>query len=142
MNLYEILVIDIETASEFPSFHEMDSDWKELWSEKASKIKEDSNVSEMYQLRSGVMAEFSKIICISIGYVIGSKDLKFTIESFYGYNERKLIEKFILFLNEISNIKSKWFFAGHNIKEFDIPFICRRILKHGMNIPDCLNFQN
>ncbi len=142
MNTDEILVIDVETASEFSSFNEMDADWKELWSEKVSKIKEDANASEMYQLRSGVMAEFSKVICISIGHFVGSSKLKFKIESFYGYDERKLLEKFISFLHEISKIKSKWFFAGHNIKEFDIPFLCRRILKNDMSIPDCLNFQN
>jgi hypothetical protein len=96
----------------------------------------------MYQSRAGVMAEFSKIICISIGYFSSSVDRKFNIESIYGFDEKKILCKFLALLNDRNKINIKWFFAGHNIKEFDIPFLCRRILINKLIIPDCLNFQN
>ncbi len=142
MNPDELLVIDIETASEYSSFEEMGEEWKELWVEKISKTKEDVCVSDMYHLRAGVMAEFSKIICISIGYFHSLSEMKFKIESFYGYDEKKLLDTFLSFMIKISEIKCKWNFAGHNIKEFDIPFICRRLLINNLAIPAFLNFQN
>ncbi len=134
--------MDIETASEFSSFEEMDSEWKQLWAEKNLKINEEANVSQLYQSRAGVMAEFAKVVCISIGFFESSSELKFKIQSFFGIDEKKLLEEFKSIINELSNKKQKLFFAGHNIREFDIPFLCRRLLINRLSIPDCLNFQH
>ncbi len=139
----DLVVIDIETASGAPSFEMMDEKWQELWQEKIGKqLPENITASEFYPMRAGVMAEFSKIVCISIGYFTKELQLKLRVKSFYGDDENKLLEDFLQTVNKIESFNKRWCFAGHNIKEFDIPFICRRLLINGMRIPPYLDFQN
>ena len=64
------------------------------------------------------------------------------IKSFYGHDEKKILADFIATINKIENFNNKWCFAGHNIKEFDIPFICRRMIINGFSLPPYLDFQN
>jgi len=139
----DLLIIDIETASVKPNFTELDDDWRTLWEEKVQKIlPEGMTPSEFYPLRAGVMAEFSKIICISLAYFNRENHLKMRVKSFYGDDERKILNDFIATVRKIEAFNSEWCFAGHNIKEFDIPFICRRLLINQMSIPGFLDFQN
>ena len=141
VNLSDYIVIDIETASEYPSFENMDENLQQLWIEKSGRqLTEETNAAAFYQMRSGVMAEFAKIVCISIGCFIREESLKLKIKSFYGNDEKLLLNNFIHTMNNIK--RNKWSFAGHNIKEFDIPFICRRMLINEIVIPDYLDFQN
>lgn len=139
----DLIIIDIETASTHPSFNDLDEKWKELWTEKIQKtVPENITIEEFYPMRAGVMAEFSKIICISIGYFLKEPHLKFRVKSFYGDDEKQLLEDFLKTIARIEKLNNKWCFGGHNIKEFDIPFICRRILINGLRLPPCLDFQN
>jgi len=138
----DLIIIDIETASLFDSYSNLPGEWKKLWKEKISRsLPEGVSDAEYYPVRAGVMAEFSRIICISIGYFINESTLHMRVKSFYGYDEKKLLEDFVLMMNKIA-INNKWNFAGHNIKEFDIPFICRRLLINGLSLPPYLDFQN
>lgn len=139
----DLIIIDIETAAEHPSFENMDDTWKHLWEEKIVRsTPEGMSAAEFYPLRAGVMAEFSKIICISIGYFNKEVNLRMRVKSFYGHDEKKILTDFITTINKIESINNKWCFAGHNIKEFDIPFICRRLLVNNFPIPRYLDFQN
>lgn len=139
----DLIIIDIETASVFDSFNKIPDEWKELWEEKIARtLPEGVTIAEFYSMRAGVMAEFSKIICISIGYFNKDITLHLRIKSFYGHDEKLLLKDFLLMMNKIESINKKWCFAGHNIKEFDIPFICRRLLINGFSLPHFLNFQN
>lgn len=139
----DLIIIDIETAAQHPSFEKMDDEWKGLWQEKVLRsVPENMTASEFYPLRAGVMAEFSKIICISMGYFNKETSLHMRIKSFYGHDEKKVLTDFITTINKIGGINSKWCFAGHNIKEFDIPFICRRMIINGLALPTYLDFQN
>ena len=139
----DLIIIDIETAAEHPSFEKMDNTWQQLWEEKVIRnIPEGMTAPEFYPLRAGVMAEFSKIICISIGYFNKEINLRMRVKSFYGHDEKKILTDFITTLNKIESLNSKWCFAGHNIKEFDIPFICRRLLVNNISLPRYLDFQN
>lgn len=139
----DLIIIDIETAAEHPSFDKLDDEWKSLWKEKVIRsIPENMTAAEFYPLRAGVMAEFSKIICISMGYFNKETTLHMRIKSFYGHDEKKLLTDFITTVNKIQGFNSKWCFAGHNIKEFDIPFICRRMIINGLPLPCYLDFQN
>ena len=89
------------------------------------------------------MAEFSKIICISVGYFKKENDAyRLRLKSFYGHNEKLLLQDFITALQKMEMNHNKWSFTGHNIKEFDIPFICRRLLINNLGIPAFLDFQN
>jgi 3'-5' exonuclease len=139
----DLIVIDIETASVSASFNLLDERWQELWQEKTAKvIPEGLTPAEFYPMRAGVMAEFSKIVCISIGYFIREQHLKMRVKSFYGDDEKQILTEFLLTITKIESFNNRWCFAGHNIKEFDIPFICRRLLVNNMRIPAYLDFQN
>jgi uncharacterized protein YprB with RNaseH-like and TPR domain len=139
----DLIVIDIETASCFPAFENMPEVWQSLWDEKTQKARpEEITASQFYPLRAGVMAEFAKIVCISIGYFIKEQNLKLRIKSFYGDDEKKILQDFLATVTKIESFNNKWCFAGHNIKEFDIPFICRRLVINSMRIPPYLDFQN
>lgn len=138
-----LIILDIETAAENASFDSMKEEWKELWEEKVIRsLPEGVTAAEFYPMRAGVMAEFAKIICISIGYFNKETALRLRIKSFYGDDEKKLLRDFITTINKIESYNDKWCFAGHNIKEFDIPFICRRLLINNIPLPNYLDFQN
>ena len=139
----DLIVIDIETASVSASFNLLEEKWQELWEEKTIRIlPEGITAQEFYPQRAGVMAEFSKIVCISIGYFIREQQLKIRVKSFYGDDEKKILNDFLQTVSKIESFNNNWCFAGHNIKEFDIPFICRRLMVNNMRIPPYLDFQN
>lgn len=144
IRLENLLLIDIETVSEKASFELLNEEWQLLWQEKIQRaLPEDLTPAEFYPQRAGVMAEFAKIICISIGYFKKEGNtLLLRLKSFYGDDEKILLKDFLDTLRQLENNNSKWSFTGHNIKEFDIPFICRRLLINGLVIPPFLDFQN
>ncbi|HMI77757.1 MAG TPA: ribonuclease H-like domain-containing protein, partial [Ferruginibacter sp.] len=144
IRLENLLLIDIETVSEYATFNELHEDWQLLWKEKVQRtLPEDVTAEEFYPLRAGVMAEFSKVICISVGYFKREgKGIQLRLKSFYGDDEKILLQDFIAALQKMEASNNKWSFTGHNIKEFDIPFICRRLLINGLNVPPFLDFQN
>ncbi len=144
INLENLLLIDIETVSEHALFDGMNDEWKALWTEKVIRtLPENVSAAEFYPQRAGVMAEFSKIICISIGYFKKDGNARqLRIKSFYGDDEKILLQDFMAALVKMEASNNKWSFTGHNIKEFDIPFICRRLLINGLVIPPFLDFQN
>jgi len=144
IRLENLLLIDIETVSELATFNELTEDWKHLWEEKVQRsLPENTTAAEFYPQRAGVMAEFSKVICISVGYFKkDGKAVQLRVKSFYGDDEKILLQEFIAALQKMETNNNKWSFTGHNIKEFDIPFICRRLLINGLQIPPFLDFQN
>ncbi|MFZ1368945.1 MAG: ribonuclease H-like domain-containing protein [Ferruginibacter sp.] len=144
IRIENLLLIDIETVSEYAAFNELNKDWKQLWEEKVQRnLPEDTTAADFYPQRAGVMAEFAKVICISVGYFKkDGKDLKLRLKSFYGDDEKLLLQDFIAALRKMEINNNKWSFTGHNIKEFDIPFICRRLLINGLSVPPFLDFQN
>ena len=144
IQLENLLLIDIETVSEHATFDELNEDWKHLWEEKVQRsLPEDTTAAQFYPMRAGVMAEFSKVVCISIGHFKREgKAVLLRLKSFYGDDEKILLQDFIAALQKMEANNNKWSFTGHNIKEFDIPFICRRLLINGLSIPPFLDFQN
>lgn len=144
IRLENLLLIDIETVSEYPAFNELNENWKQLWQEKVQRqLPEDITAEEFYPQRAGVMAEFSKVICISVGYFRKEgKSLQLRVKSFFGDDEKILLQDFLEALQKMGASNNNWSFTGHNIKEFDIPFICRRLLINSLAIPPYLDFQN
>ena len=144
IRLENLLLIDIETVSEKSTFDELNEDWQTLWKEKVQRtLPEDVTAAEFYPQRAAVMAEFAKVICISVGYFKREgKSFHLRVKSFYGEDEKILLQDFIAALQKMEANNNKWSFTGHNIKEFDIPFICRRLLINGIAIPPFLDFQN
>jgi 3'-5' exonuclease len=144
IKLDNLLLIDIETVPQHPTFDLLSDTWKQLWEEKTQRSLPDfTTAAEFYPQRAGVMAEFAKIVCISIGYFTKQDNaLQLRLKSFYGDDEKKLLQDFVSTVNQMEAKNNKWCFAGHNIKEFDIPFICRRLLINSLHIPAYLDFQN
>lgn len=138
-----LIIIDIETASCASSFDALSNEWKQLWQEKVQhSLPENETGAGFYLKRAGVMAEFARIVCISMAYFKKEPHLKLRVKSFYGFDEKEILQQFLQTMQQIEKHNQHWCFAGHNIKEFDIPFICRRLLINGLHIPAFLDFQN
>lgn len=131
-----ILFLDIETVPQFPEYNEMPDKLKLLWDKKSARLaKTETDTPETLFPRAGIYAEFGKIICISTGIIHGST---FRIKSFYGDDEKVLLEEFAGLLNQFYN-QPTHLLCGHNGKEFDFPYIARRMLVNGIALPKILN---
>ena len=140
MNFNSILFLDIETVSQFETYNHLPDEWKALWDIKASILlrNKESETSESIYERAGIYAEFGKIICISCGYLQGSGDgRKLVIKSFADENEKVLLKNFAEMLRNWSGDAEK-FLCAHNGKEFDYPYLCRRMIINGIGIPEIL----
>lgn len=134
--LEKILFLDIETVPQFPSFTELDTKTQELYSQKTKFLQKENTVEELYD-RAGIYAEFGKIICISVGYIhAGNLGEQIRLKSFFNDDEEILLREFVTLLNE--NYKFA-ILCGHNAKEFDFPYICRRMLVNGIKLPATLD---
>ncbi len=144
ISLENFLIIDIETVSEKKDYHSLSDEWQYLWQEKVNKsLPENITVAEYYPQRAGVMAEFAKVVCISLGYFKKEKgNYHFRVKSIFNEDEKALLINLISTLSQLEAVHNHWSFTGHNIKEFDIPFLCRRLLINGLGIPAYLDFQN
>lgn len=140
MNFNNILFLDIETVSQYDEYDNLPEDWRELWDIKANALSRgqvDPNREELYQ-RAGIYAEFGKIICISCGCLQGSGDeRRLVIKSYGGDDEKKLLQEFADMLQKWSGDSDKYLCA-HNGKEFDYPYLCRRMIINGIAIPEAL----
>ncbi len=134
-----ILFIDIETVPGNYSFNELEPDLKKLWDKKSINFRKEGQTPEDVYERAGIYAEFGKIICISAGvYFNKNGDRFFKVKSFYGDDEPQILNDFSRVLNSFCN-DSRNSIGGHNIKEFDIPYIARRMLINSIALPPVLN---
>ena len=140
IKIKNILFLDIETVPCSPSFEDLNITFQNLWTEKTAwQRKEEYTPAEFYKLKAGVMAEFAKIICISVGYLFVEKNENhFRIKSFYGDEEKQIITDFNELLNSQFS-KKQHQLCAHNGKEFDFPFIARRTLINGLKLPALLD---
>jgi len=138
INIEHILFLDIETVPESEHYNALDDDEKELWDHKSKYQRKDEFTAEEFYERAGIWAEFGKIICISVGYFnIKGETRTFRTTSFHG-EESKLLKEFKnLMITHFSS--SKHLLCGHNAKEFDFPYIARRMIIHGIELPYKLN---
>ena len=140
MNFNNILFLDIETVSQFETYEHLPAEWKEMWDIKAQFLlrNKESETSETVYERAGIYAEFGKIICISCGCLQGNgEDKKLVIKSYCNEDEKKLLAEFADMLQKWSGDAEKYLCA-HNGKEFDYPYICRRMIINGIDIPEAL----
>jgi 3'-5' exonuclease len=140
IDLTKILVLDIETVPQYPSFLDVPEQWQKLWSKKSNTLrKAEGESEESVYPRAGIYAEFGKIVCISCGYFSSSgRSYQFRVKSFYGKDEAKLLSDFNHLLERhFSEPGSS--LCAHNGKEFDYPYIARRCLLLGLEIPSLLD---
>ncbi len=135
-----VLFIDIETVPLYPSYENLPGKWKSLWDIKASHLtRTEEPPSELYR-RAGIYAEFGKVICVSAGYfrLLPGGQRHFRIKSFFGDTEKDLLLKFAELLNMHFNGKNH-LLCAHNGKEFDFPYLSRRMLVNGISLPKLLD---
>lgn len=138
INLEDILFLDIETVPEHENFDALDDAKKELWEQKSQYQRKDDISAEEFYERAGIWAEFGKIICISVGYFNSKGDKReFRVTTFHG-EEAQLLREFKHLLNSHFSHPKK-LLCGHNAKEFDFPYIARRMLIHKIGLPYKLN---
>lgn len=140
VNIEKVLFLDIETVPQVYKFDELDEKTAELYLHKNKYIQERDELSnEAVYERAGIFAEFGKIVCISCGIVTeqsGGKAIR--MKSFAGDDEKVLLEEFATMLNKHYN-SPYHILCGHNAKEFDFPFIGRRMLIHDIDLPGALD---
>ncbi|MDF0706777.1 3'-5' exonuclease [Flagellimonas okinawensis] len=134
LNLEHILFLDIETVPQKQHFSDLDETAQQLWEQKTQyQRKEDFTPEEFYD-RAGIWAEFGKIVCISVGYFTHKgENRNFRATSFHG-EETKILKEFKQLLKEHFS-QTKHLLCAHNGKEFDFPFIARRMVINGINLP-------
>jgi 3'-5' exonuclease len=138
IRLDHILFLDIETVPEQDHFQNLDYDMQHLWELKTQYQRKDEHTAEDFYERAGIWAEFGKIVCISVGYFITKGDIRnFRVTSFFG-EEKKILLDFNNLLNNHFN-QPQHLLCGHNAKEFDFPFIARRMIINDVAIPNKLN---
>lgn len=138
INLENILFLDIETVPQFENFNDLDQTSALLWEQKTKyQRKEDFTPEEFYD-RAGIWAEFGIIVCISVGYFkINDDERSFRVTSFHG-EEINILKDFKNLLTTHFN-KSNHLLCAHNGKEFDFPYIARRMIINDISLPNKLN---
>jgi predicted PolB exonuclease-like 3'-5' exonuclease len=138
------LIIDIETASANKQYSDMDERLQALWNKKASFLhnEDEQTPQELYFSRGAIYAEFGKVICISVGiFTHENNDFGLRVKSFSFDDERKILEAFKNLL-ETKFTSKDLVLVAHNGKEFDFPYICRRMLVNDLLIPEALDIRD
>lgn len=135
-----ILFLDVETVPQVYDFKDVPERSKYLFNEKVkNQVNEEVTVEQLYRQRGGILAEFGKIICISVGYIQKlDENYQLRLKSFYGDDEKKILEDFSALLNKSFKNEKEDVLCAHNGKEFDFPYLCRRMLVNGIKIPKIL----
>lgn len=133
VNLNKVFVIDIETVPQYGHFDEMPPTLQDLWEHKTRLQRKDEFTATEFYDRAGIWAEFGKIICISIGFFhLQNRQQFFRVSSFAGHDEAEILTSFAKLLGEQGTDQ---LLCAHNGKEFDFPYLCRRMLINGIAIP-------
>lgn len=136
------LFIDIETVPQYELFVSADPTIRELFDKKFGHelsdlpmyvLEKENTLADHYQKKAGLFAEFGKIVCVSMGYVI---DEKVTVKSFCGPDEKSLLNEASQSISKASSL------VAHNGKDFDYPWLCRRMIANGIQLPTLLQIQN
>ncbi len=128
------MVLDIETVPQYSSYDQLSPLMQKLWADKTKKQRVDDETPEEFYRCAGIQAEFGKIICISAGIFTNGKGFRLT--SFASHDEASMLQKFA---DMLLKCPASLVLCGHNAKEFDFPYICRRMLVNGIKLPPQLD---
>ncbi|UMB59366.1 3'-5' exonuclease [Lutibacter sp. A80] len=139
INFENILFLDIETVPETEFYSDLSEEKQELFASKTQYQRKEEFTPEEFYDRAGIWAEFGKIVCISVGYFANfkTKDREFRVTSFFG-DEVQILKDFKKLINLHFN-KAVHVLCAHNGKEFDFPYIARRMIIHQIELPEKLN---
>jgi DNA polymerase elongation subunit (family B) len=136
LKIGNLLFLDIETVPAFPSYPDVPDALKSLWDKKATYLKKETETPEMVYQRAGIYAEFGRIVCISTG-MIGTLDDKrvLRLKSYFAETESDLLKEFADLIIRLCQ-KKEIDLCAHNGREFDFPYIARRMLVNGIQLPE------
>lgn len=135
----DIVFIDIETVPQVPDFDVLDDQMKQHWDRKSKFFRgQEQTAGEVWE-RAGIYAEFGRIICISAGIITARNPLRLRIKSFYGDDEKEILSGFSAMLGKFTKGGRESILCAHNGKEFDFPYIARRMVIKGLQIPGLLD---
>lgn len=139
--LKDIVFVDIETVPLVADFESLDDRMQALWTKKAGYLSKDVEIlpADLWQQKAGIYAEFGKVICVTLGIIRkidGEKSI--VLKSLYGEEQEVLVALKHIFDTSFDDI-DRYVICGHNIREFDIPYLCRRMMIHGITIPYILD---
>ncbi|WP_421943449.1 3'-5' exonuclease [Pedobacter sp.] len=133
LDLNQVMVIDIETVPQYATFSDVPQHLQDLWEQKTHYQRSAEQSAEDFYEKAGIMAEFGKIVCVSLGiFYAQDKQPHLRIKSIYGDDEINILKDFSELL---SKQPASQLFCAHNGKEFDFPYLCRRFLINGIEIP-------
>lgn len=133
--IHKTMFLDIETVSTVASYEQLSEPMQQLWQKKSKLLaKDNENYAETFTNNAGIYAEFGKIVCICMGYFTGTDLKQFKIKKFAGDNEVVILKNVFEVFNKFF-LDNTFLLSGHNIKEFDVPYMCRRALINGLELP-------
>jgi len=135
----DVLFLDIETVPGSPSYETLDPVLKTLWEKKSKQFRTSEQAATDVYERAGIYSEFGKIICISVGVIKDKNPYSFRLKSFYGDDEKVLLSEFSDMLYKFCRTNKEALLCAHNGKEFDYPYIARRMIINGLIIPEILD---
>lgn len=142
-DITSLFLLDIETVPQHEYYNLMPDEWQKLWCEKISKtMPENADPKDTYEQRAGILAEFGKVICISTAFfhINEAQEICLRMKTIAGDDEKLLLEQFIDITDKLCSFNRHFEFCGHNIREFDIPYLCRRMLINKIKLPVYLCF--
>jgi 3'-5' exonuclease len=141
--LDRILLVDIETVPAAAAYSQLDTKWQQLWNEKARSFHDKPEPSQLYNEKAGIMAEFGRVICAATAYFYEDRGgrLCLKMRSFTDDDEMQLLFNFNETVNKFYTKHKNFQFAGHNVREFDIPYLCRRMMMQGVALPKFMQLQ-
>lgn len=139
VNPEDVLFLDIETVPAAESFEKLDPVFQTLWDKKSKHFREDDQTAGDVYERAGIYSEFGRIICISAGIVKVGEGSFVRLKSFYGNDEKALLLDFTDLLLRFCKLHKKATLCAHNGREFDFPYISRRMIINSLTIPEILD---
>ena len=140
INVNDILFLDIETVPQYPSPSDVPPKAMELWGKKTQYFRKEGETPEQVYERAGIWAEFGRIICISMGFIFFRDNERFfRVKSFYNDDEKILLQEASEQMEQFFSKKHMGKLCAHNGKEFDFPYMARRMLVNGLKLPKMLD---
>lgn len=139
IRINKILFLDIETVPLYPSYTEIPVEHRQFWDKKAEHLAKDSQTSAELYARAGIYAEFGKVICISFGKIVLRENQRFLrLKTISGHDESAVLNEFSELLSRLDS-SNDLILCAHNGKEFDFPYLSRRMLINGVKLPKILD---
>ncbi len=135
----DVLFLDIETVPQAPSLSKLEAAMQILWEKKSKMFRAPEQTPDDVYERAGIYSEFGRIICISAGFVREKNPFSFRVKSFYGNDEKILLTEFSGLISKFSSTRKEAQLCAHNGREFDFPYIARRMIINKLVIPEILD---